>query len=144
MSEGPYKGLKADDGKQGWYALPLEVLQPLLDVFNAGVGHYGLHNCLKPFDNASERFYDAKMRHTEASQLNPMAIDKQDGCYHEAKVAFNALMRVYHCREKGGGERPIRTHTPTCLCAFWDFIKRKETFKSALENALKTPLIVEQ
>lgn len=94
------KGKKADEGKQGWMALPLVVLQPLLDVFNAGVGHYGLHNCLLPFDEPSQRFYDAKMRHTAESQLDPLAIDPQDQCYHEAKVAFNALMRLYHCKLK--------------------------------------------
>jgi len=94
------KGLKADDGKTGWFAMPLVVLQPLLDVFNAGVKHYGLHNCLNPFDNPSERFYDAQLRHVADCQLDPVAIDPQDGCYHEAKVAFNALMRLYHCREK--------------------------------------------
>jgi hypothetical protein len=78
------------------------VLQPLLEVFNAGVKHYGLHNCLNPFENPSERFYNAQLRHVADCQLDPMAIDPQDGCYHEAKVAFNALMRLYHCREKDG------------------------------------------
>jgi hypothetical protein len=101
------KGLKSDEGKQGWFALPLVVLQPLLDVFNAGVGHYGLHNCLNPFDNASERFYDAQMRHVAECQLEPMAIDPQDGCYHEAKVAFNALMRIYHCKNQQKATIPM-------------------------------------
>jgi hypothetical protein len=103
------KGLKSDEGKQGWFALPLVVLQPLLDVFNAGVGHYGLHNCLNPFDNASERFYDAQMRHVAECQLEPMAIDPQDGCYHEAKVAFNALMRLYHCKNQQKAPIPMTT-----------------------------------
>lgn len=102
------KGLKADDGKTGWFAMPLVVLQPLLDVFNAGVKHYGLHNCLNPFDNPSERFYDAQLRHVADCQLDPMAIDPQDGCYHEAKVAFNALMRLYHCRQNNSAnEVPV-------------------------------------
>lgn len=29
-------GMKYDDGKQKWYAMPLEVLEPLADVFAAG------------------------------------------------------------------------------------------------------------
>jgi hypothetical protein len=93
------EGLKFDDGKQSWYSLPLEVLQPLADVFKAGEKKYATFNCLKPFKQPERRFYDAMMRHTEAQQIDPLAIDPETGCYHAAQVAFNALMRIYHCKK---------------------------------------------
>ena len=100
------QGLKFDKGKQPWYAMPLEILEPLEDVFRAGEKKYETFNCLKPFDDPARRFYDATMRHVEAQQINPLAKDPDTGCYHAAQIAFNALMRLYHCRklqeEKGG------------------------------------------
>jgi len=86
--------------------MPLEILEPLADVFRAGEKKYETFNCLKPFDDPARRFYDAMMRHMEAQQIDPLAKDPDTGCYHAAQIAFNALMRLYHCRklqeEKGG------------------------------------------
>lgn len=90
------EGLKHDAGKQEWYALPLEILQPLADVFAAGEKKYETFNCLKPFNNPDRRFYNGQMRHIAACQLDPLAIDEETGCYHSAQVAFNALMRLHH------------------------------------------------
>lgn len=95
MSE---EGKKFDTGKQGWYALPLEILQPLADVMIAGEKKYGTFNCLQPFDEPNRRFWDANMRHAEACQQDPLAIDEETGCYHEACRAFSSLMRIYHCK----------------------------------------------
>ena len=95
-------GLKYDAGKQPWFALPLEILQPLADVFAAGEKKYATHNCLQPFADASRRFYDGQMRHAVACQLDPLAIDQEllhsynIAVYHQAQVAFNALMRLHH------------------------------------------------
>jgi hypothetical protein len=91
------KGKKITEGKRKWHAMPLVMLEPLADVFAAGVDHYGKFNCLKPFDNPDEDFFDSTMRHLAACQLDPLAIDPQDGCYQLAKVAFGALARLYHC-----------------------------------------------
>lgn len=91
-------GKKDDAGKQRWYAMPLCVLQPLLDVFNAGKEKYGIFNCLNDFENPNERFWDANMRHANECQLDPLAIDDETGCYHEAARAFSSLMRIYHCK----------------------------------------------
>jgi hypothetical protein len=91
------KGKKITEGKLKWHAMPLVMLEPLADVFQAGVGHYGKYNILKPFNNPDEDFYDSTIRHLAACQINPLEIDPQDGCYHLAKVAFNALARLYHC-----------------------------------------------
>ena len=91
-------GLKLDTGKQPWFAMPLVVLKPLADVFKAGEIKYETFNCLLPFDDPSRRFYDAMMRHNEASQIDPLARDEETGCYHLAQVAFNALMRLHNAR----------------------------------------------
>ena len=102
------KGLKHDTGKQPWYAMPLEVLEPLADVFRAGEQKYETFNCLIPFDDPSRRFYDGMMRHIAASQIDPLAIDQElkDNhgvlVHHLAQVAFNALMRLHHARRATG------------------------------------------
>ena len=102
----PNKGLKHDTGKQPWYAMPLEVLKPLADVFTAGELKYSTFNCLQPFEDPNRRFYDGQMRHTEECQLDPLAIDQElkekygVEVYHQAQVAFNALMRLYHARKE--------------------------------------------
>lgn len=94
-------GLKQDTGKQGWYPLPLTILKPLADVFIAGEKKYEIFNCLQPFDDSNRRFWDAAMRHLEACQLDPLAIDEETGCYHAAQVAFNTLLRLHNAlREK--------------------------------------------
>uniref|UniRef100_A0A6M3M1G9 dATP/dGTP diphosphohydrolase N-terminal domain-containing protein n=1 Tax=viral metagenome TaxID=1070528 RepID=A0A6M3M1G9_9ZZZZ len=94
------EGLKYDEGKQGWYPLPLEVLRPLADVFLAGEKKYKTFNCLQPFKDQNRRFYDATMRHLEACQLDPLAKDEETGCYHAAQAAFSILMRLYHCKKE--------------------------------------------
>jgi hypothetical protein len=88
------KGLKYDDGKQKWYAMPLELLEPLAEVFTAGEQKYDTFNCLEPFENSDRRFYDSLMRHLESCQIDPLAIDEETGCYHQAQVAFSALLRL--------------------------------------------------
>ena len=94
------EGQKFDEGKQAWYAMPLEVLEPLADVFVAGERKYTTFNCLQPFREPDRRFYDGLMRHLEACQLDPLAKDEETGCYHAAQVAFNTLMRLYHARKE--------------------------------------------
>lgn len=92
------KGPKDDTGKQQWHAMPLVIIEPLADAFNAGVKKYEKFSCLKPFDNADERFFNAAMRHLEACQLDPLAKDEETGCYHAAQVAFSILMRLYNAK----------------------------------------------
>jgi len=91
-------GEKYDEGKQKWHAMPLCVLKPLADVFEAGVKKYSKFNCLEQFEDADERFYDGMMRHIEACQLNPLAYNNEDKCYHAPQAAFNILMRFYHAK----------------------------------------------
>ena len=105
------KGIKHDEGKQEWYAMPLVLLKPLADVFTAGEKKYETFNCLNPFDEPERRFYNSLMRHLEAAQVDPLAEDEETGCYHLAQVAFSALLRLHNCLEekkrdllKEGGE----------------------------------------
>ena len=94
------EGSKLDKGKQEWFALPLTILKPLADVFNAGEHKYELFNCLNPFKDSDRRFWNATMRHLEACQIDPLAIDKEIKdkygleVYHSAQVAFNMLLRI--------------------------------------------------
>ena len=90
------KGLKFDSGKQSYFAMPLVLLKPLADVFTAGMEKYEIFNCLKPFDDWDSRLYNSQMRHVEASQIDPLAIDPEVGCYHQAQVAFSALVRLHN------------------------------------------------
>ena len=95
------EGIKHDLGKQDWYALPLEILQPLADVYHAGEHKYQTFNCLKPFKDWKRRFWNGMMRHAEKCQQDPLAIDedllKTYGVkvYHQAQIAFNALHRLH-------------------------------------------------
>jgi hypothetical protein len=90
-------GAKFDDGKQRWYAMPLEVLEPLADVFNYGESLYETFNCLSPFEDSNSRFWNATMRHLEACQRDPLARNEEDGhVFHAAQAAFNILMRLHH------------------------------------------------
>lgn len=88
------KGLKYDNDKQQWYAMPLEILEPLADVFAAGEKKYKIFNCLQPFEDGDRRLYDSLIRHQCACQIDPLAIDEETGCYHQAQVAFSALLRL--------------------------------------------------
>jgi hypothetical protein len=102
------KGRKDDNGKQGWYPMPLVILTPLADVFLVGEKKYATFNCLNPFDDYDRRFWDATMRHLEACQLDPLARDEETGCYHAAQVAFNILLRLHNARkEKENNQEPI-------------------------------------
>ena len=108
------KGLKFDqEGKQNWFAMPLEILEPLADVFNAGEKIYEIFNCLLPFDDPSRRFYNATMRHLRASQIDPMAKDEETGCYHLAQVAFNSLLRLRNCLREQEEKEKNSTPSPT-------------------------------
>jgi len=98
------KGLKFDEGKQPWFALPLVVLRPLADVFAAGEKKYNTFNCMNPFDEPERRFWDATMRHLEACQIDPLARDPETGAYHAAAACFGLLMRIYHCENKAVDE----------------------------------------
>ena len=88
------EGKKDDTGKPDWHALPLRLIKPMVAVAEAGVVKYGRFNILKKFDKHEERFFSAMMRHAEECQIDPLAIDEEDGCYHLAKVAFNALAEL--------------------------------------------------
>ena len=93
------EGIKFDQDKKQWFAMPLEVAELLADVFAAGEKKYATFNCLKPFDDGDRRFYDATMRHLKECQIDPLARDPETGCYHGSQVAWNMLLRTYHAEK---------------------------------------------
>jgi hypothetical protein len=89
------EAIKHDTGKQEWYALPLCLLKPLADVMHYGEQKYHTFNCLHGLPDSDRRLWNATMRHLEACQLEPLAIDRESNCYHAAHAAFSILMRLY-------------------------------------------------
>ena len=90
-------GLKHDEGKLDWHALPLELVELLVPVAVAGANKYGRHSILQTIEDAGPRHYSATMRHLSACQLDPLAIDPESGCYHAVHAAYDLLARVYQC-----------------------------------------------
>ena len=93
-------GLKHDEGKTDWHALPLELVELLVPVAVNGANKYGRHSILQTIEDAGPRHYSATMRHLSACQLDPLAIDPESGCYHAVHAAYDLLARVYQC-ERG-------------------------------------------
>lgn len=91
--------VKLDGGKLDWHSFPLVVLEPLIQVAAAGCDKYARFNCLKPFEDGDVRLFSAALRHASACQLDPLAIDPENGCYHGAAAAWNMLMRTYHAEQ---------------------------------------------
>jgi len=108
------EGRKDDQGKLSWYDLPLEMVELLVPVATAGRKKYGLHSALKPFENNNERWYNADMRHAVPSQIDPLAIDEEDGCYHLAKRAYNDLARLYHAIKDNAAPNASEHSTKHC------------------------------
>ena len=113
------EGQKFDEGKQDWFLLPLELIEPLADVMLIGEKKgYGNFSCLLPYKNANRRFYNSSMRHKKAAQFDPLAINKeydQQGnyvgeCYHLACDAFGSLMRLYHARKQSRIQEELAEH----------------------------------
>ena len=93
-------GLKHDEGKLDWHALPLELVELLVPVAVNGANKYGRHSILQTIEDAGPRHYSATMRHLSECQLDPLAIDPESGCYHAVHAAYDLLARVYQC-ERG-------------------------------------------
>ena len=98
MIDAPSTGLKLDKGKQVYHSMPLVVLDPLADVYEAGRHKYEEFNCLKQFEDGDRRFWNAMMRHLKECQIDPLARDEETGCYHAAQACFNMLHRLYNAR----------------------------------------------
>jgi len=91
------EGRKDDQGKLDWDAIPLEVIEPVIPAFEAGLRKYERHNCAQPFEEPRRRFFSAMMRHARKCQRNPQAWNESDGCSHASSMAFNAIMFAFHC-----------------------------------------------
>lgn len=113
------EGMKFDKGKQPWHALPLELLWPLADLMDVGAVKYEKFNCLQPFGNSDERFWDAIMRHLADCQIDPLALDfrpeNEDdvgtGCFHLACATFGCLLRLRNALLKLSEEERLAVMT---------------------------------
>ena len=94
------EGLEFDKGKIDWSVIPLEVIEPLVEVFMAGEAKYGFMNCLKDFENGDRRFFAAAMRHKVACQHDPLARDEETGQLHGYQDAWNMIMRTFHALKR--------------------------------------------
>jgi hypothetical protein len=93
-------GLKLDSEKIDWSVLPLEILEPLVEVFAAGEKKYGHLNWQKEFKNGDRRFHAATMRHIKDAQYDPLAKDLGDTeCFHLAQASWNLLIRLHKAIE---------------------------------------------
>ena len=106
-------GLKHDEGKTDWHALPLELVELLVPVAVNGANKYGRHSILQTIEDAGPRHYSATMRHLSACQLDPLAVDPESGCYHAVHAAYDLLARVYQCEG-----RQEREEAPEMNAAF--------------------------
>ena len=106
-------GLKHDEGKTDWHALPLELVELLVPVAVNGANKYGRHSILQTIEDAGPRHYSATMRHLSACQLDPLAVDPESGCYHAVHAAYDLLARVYQCEG-----RQEREEVPEMNAAF--------------------------
>ena len=93
-------GLKNDKEKLDWSVLPLEILEPLVEVFMSGEKKYGYLNWKKDFKNGDRRFFAANMRHLKEAQYDPLAVDVgETECLHLAQCAWNILIRLHKAIE---------------------------------------------
>jgi len=91
-------GIHFGANKQRWHSLPLKMLIPLADAYCIGGAKYPPFNCLLPFPNGDTELWDKMMRHLEQCQINPLAKDPEDNCYHLAKAAWACLTRLHNAQ----------------------------------------------
>lgn len=98
------KGVKADTGKPQYHLLPLDAVELVTNVLQAGAEKYSERNWEKGMDWS--RPYNALMRHMFAWWQGNKD-DKETNLPHLAHAACNALfLLAYTLRQKGCDDRP--------------------------------------
>lgn len=99
-------GERKNKGKIRWRNFPLFLFRPVVEVAAAAekregnpTGKYETFNFLKGLDGLDT--LDSLMRHLDA-YIDPDQpdIDPEDGKHHLAKVAWNALVLLYHTTKR--------------------------------------------
>ena len=81
------------DGKLRWELLPLELIEPIVQVFTFGAKKYSPWSWNK-LDNGYERYKAALMRHMLLFEKGEF-LDKESGLPHLAHVLWNAMAMYY-------------------------------------------------
>ena len=85
------------DGKLRWELLPLELIEELVKVYDAGADKYFVESW-KQIDDGHNRCKGALMRHLLESEKKDT--DSDTGCYHLAQVAWNALTMLWYRKQE--------------------------------------------
>ena len=93
-------GVKYDDGKPRWGLLPWTEVEQVVDILTFGSQKYSDDNW-KIVDNASERYFDAALRHItqyrQAKELgdSDLIYDEESGKNHLAHAICCLLFMMY-------------------------------------------------
>ena len=98
------EGLRYNQGKLRWRNFPLFLVRPLIEVGAAAEKREGNPTGKYPIFNFLQGLYaldclDSLTRHLdEFEDPEKPDIDPEDGCHVLAKVAWNALVCLYHIK----------------------------------------------
>ena len=81
--------------KLNWHLLPLDLLEPVVQVFQHGRDKYGAWNWMSPPYFAKHVVLNSAMRHLAALQRGEYA-DQESGLPHAAHLACNAIFALYY------------------------------------------------
>lgn len=85
------------DNKLRWELLPLDLIEDLVKVYDAGAKKYE-PDSWKYVENGYERYKGALLRHLLKSDTED--IDEETDCYHLAQVAWNALTMLWFKKQQ--------------------------------------------
>ena len=86
-------GIKWDRDKPKWHLLPLELVEPIVQVMTFGAEKYEPDNW-KRVPEAKNRYFSALMRHITAWQKGEKT-DSETGISHLAHAGFNILYLMW-------------------------------------------------
>ncbi len=103
--EADNRALRFNQGKRQWHLLPLDALNPVIDVLMYGAKKYAPRNWERG-DHYSTHF-DCLMRHLEQFFYRGEDACPESKCHHLAHAACNILfLLTYHVRGIGIDDRP--------------------------------------
>jgi hypothetical protein len=119
------EGRKNDQGKLRWDLLPLDVMEPLVEIYEFGANKYGENNW-RTIKDGYRRCRAAFFRHLTAYDKGELT-DPESGKSHLAHCAWNALSMMYF-ETNGDITNPIAINineeaTIPCVAPYRGFIQ---------------------
>ena len=106
------EGVKYDGGKLRWSLLPLKPIQKIIEVLMFGADKYPEADNWKRVPDASERYYDAMLRHLTVWYMGEKT-DEETGLSHLAHAGCCLLFLMwFDCNKK---DVPIDTENSVTL-----------------------------